>query len=66
MRYDVFNVELGGREIVEGEARLEFDNYDLKCRHLIVISKETGRIEFTAERPKDFWAENGYDWYSGH
>jgi hypothetical protein len=28
--------------------------------------KRIGRIEFTDERPKDFWAENGYDWYSGH
>jgi hypothetical protein len=28
--------------------------------------KRIGRIEFTSERPKDFWAENGYDWYSGH
>ena len=28
--------------------------------------KRIGRIEFTAERPADFWAESGYDWYSGH
>jgi hypothetical protein len=30
--------------------------------------KRIGRIEFTAERPRDFWAEPqyGYDWYSGH
>ena len=28
--------------------------------------KRIGRIEFTAERPKDYWAEQGYDWYSGH
>ena len=28
--------------------------------------KRLGRIEFTTERPKDFWAEYGYDWYSGH
>ncbi len=41
LRYDVFNVELDGREIAQGEARLEFDNHDFKCRHLIVISKET-------------------------
>ncbi len=25
-----------------------------------------GRIEFTQERPRDYWAERGYDWYSGH
>ena len=28
--------------------------------------KRIGRIEFTAERPPDYWAESGYDWYSGH
>jgi DMSO/TMAO reductase YedYZ molybdopterin-dependent catalytic subunit len=28
--------------------------------------KRIGRIEFTAERPRDYWAESGYDWYSGH
>ena len=30
--------------------------------------KRIGRIEFTNERPRDFWAqpEYGYDWYSGH
>lgn len=28
--------------------------------------KRIGRIEFTANRPNDFWAESGYDWYSGH
>lgn len=28
--------------------------------------KRIGRIDFTDERPKDYWAEEGYDWYSGH
>ena len=28
--------------------------------------KRIGRIEFTDERPKDFWAEYDYDWYAGH
>ncbi|MEP6850549.1 MAG: molybdopterin-dependent oxidoreductase [Acidobacteriota bacterium] len=28
--------------------------------------KRIGRIEFTNTRPADFWAERGYDWYSGH
>lgn len=32
----------------------------------IKLLKRIGRIEFTAERPRDYWAENGYDWYSGH
>jgi DMSO/TMAO reductase YedYZ molybdopterin-dependent catalytic subunit len=28
--------------------------------------KRIGRIEFTNERPRDFWAEYDYDWYAGH
>ncbi|MFN2500428.1 MAG: molybdopterin-dependent oxidoreductase [Pyrinomonadaceae bacterium] len=32
----------------------------------IKLIKRIGRIEFTSERPADFWAQYGYDWYSGH
>ena len=28
--------------------------------------KRIGRIDFSWERPKDYWGEQGYDWYSGH
>jgi DMSO/TMAO reductase YedYZ molybdopterin-dependent catalytic subunit len=28
--------------------------------------KRIGRIEFSATRPRDYWAEQGYDWYAGH
>jgi hypothetical protein len=28
--------------------------------------KRIGLIRYTNERPKDFWAEQGYDWYAGH
>jgi DMSO/TMAO reductase YedYZ molybdopterin-dependent catalytic subunit len=27
--------------------------------------KQIGTIEFTDRRPADYWAERGYDWYSG-
>ena len=27
--------------------------------------KRIGRIAFTDQRPADYWAEQGYDWYSG-
>ncbi len=64
LRYDVFNVELGGREIVPGEARLEFDNYDLKCRHLIVISKETGDTVGTYRLNSMETAHSTYGFYS--
>ena len=28
--------------------------------------KRIGSLQFTDERPKDYWAERGYDWYAGH
>jgi len=28
--------------------------------------KRIGQIEFTDKRAADYWAEQGYDWYSGH
>lgn len=28
--------------------------------------KQIGKISFTDVRPKDYWAEQGYDWYAGH
>jgi DMSO/TMAO reductase YedYZ molybdopterin-dependent catalytic subunit len=28
--------------------------------------KRIGTIAFTDARPRDFWAERGYDWYAGH
>jgi DMSO/TMAO reductase YedYZ molybdopterin-dependent catalytic subunit len=27
--------------------------------------KRIGRLTFTDDRPRDFWAEQGYDWYAG-
>lgn len=27
--------------------------------------KQIGTIRYTNERPKDYWAERGYDWYAG-
>ncbi|MEZ5333697.1 MAG: molybdopterin-dependent oxidoreductase [Thermoanaerobaculia bacterium] len=28
--------------------------------------KRIGTIRYASERPADYWAERGYDWYSGH
>lgn len=28
--------------------------------------KRIGTIRFTDERPPDYWAARGYDWYAGH
>jgi DMSO/TMAO reductase YedYZ molybdopterin-dependent catalytic subunit len=28
--------------------------------------KRIGTIRFSDQRPKDYWAERGYDWYAGH
>jgi DMSO/TMAO reductase YedYZ molybdopterin-dependent catalytic subunit len=28
--------------------------------------KRIGTIRYSSERPADFWAQRGYDWYAGH
>ena len=28
--------------------------------------KRIGKIRYTRQRPRDYWAERGYDWYAGH
>ena len=42
LRHAVFNVELGGRSDPSDHSALEFDAYDFKCRHLIIVDRETG------------------------
>ena len=42
LRHAVFNVELGGRTDPSDRSHLEFDAYDFKCRHLIIVDRETG------------------------
>lgn len=37
LRYEVFTVELGGAPPDHDPSRLEFDEHDFRCRHLIVI-----------------------------
>jgi putative hemolysin len=41
LRHLVFNVELGGHADAPGA--VEFDEFDLKCGHLIVVCRQTGR-----------------------
>ena len=64
LRHEVFNVELAG----ETASGLEFDAYDFKCRHLIVIDQETGltvgtyrlnTIE-TARSTRGFYSAKGF------
>lgn len=42
LRHDVFRVELGKGLSALSDDRTDFDAYDLKCRHLIVLLKDTG------------------------
>lgn len=66
LRYDVFNIEMGGREAAVGETRLEFDAYDLKCRHLIVVSNETRETVGTYRLSSIETAHSIYGFYSAN
>ena len=41
LRFEVFSVELNG--ISGSDSRLEYDEYDLRCKHLIVIERSSGK-----------------------
>ena len=42
LRHEVFNIELGVPS--QHEEALEFDQFDLRCKHLIATERSTGRI----------------------
>lgn len=41
LRYEVFNVELAGENPGDNVSGLEYDRFDLVCRHLLVVDQET-------------------------
>lgn len=43
LRHEVFTVELGSGSSENDTNGIEFDEFDFRCRHLIVIDRETGR-----------------------
>ena len=66
LRYDVFNIEMGGGEAADGQTRLEYDAYDLNCRHLIVVSNETGETVGTYRLNSIESAHSIYGFYSAN
>ena len=66
LRHEVFNVELGGRETSPCETALEFDAYDIKCRHLIVVSKVTGETVGTYRLNSIETANSTHGFYSAN
>jgi DMSO/TMAO reductase YedYZ molybdopterin-dependent catalytic subunit len=56
--------EMGGRPLTpEHGAPLRLV---IPVKYGIKNLKQVGTIRFTDRRPADYWAERGYDWYSGH
>lgn len=43
LRYEVFNLEIAGEKPVEGAEMIESDEFDLLCRHLIVVERSSGK-----------------------
>jgi putative hemolysin len=68
LRFDVFNTELGNLKVVDNSVKMEFDQYDFSCKHLIVIETATNKtvgtyrlnsIE-TAKNIKGFYSFNEF------
>ena len=41
------------------------DSLAIPVKYGIKNIKRIGLIRYTDERPKDFWAQQGYDWFAG-
>jgi DMSO/TMAO reductase YedYZ molybdopterin-dependent catalytic subunit len=56
--------EMNGQPLTEGHGAplrlVSTVKYGYKC------IKRVGVIELSENRPADYWAERGYDWYAGH
>jgi hypothetical protein len=56
--------EIGGRPLAAAHgAPLRLA---IPSKYGIKNIKRIGRVRFSDERPRDYWAERGYDWYAGH
>jgi putative hemolysin len=66
LRYEVFNVELGNRASAPAESPIEFDSYDFKCRHLIVVSRVTGETVGTYRLNSVETAHSVHGFYSSN
>jgi DMSO/TMAO reductase YedYZ molybdopterin-dependent catalytic subunit len=56
--------EIGGRPLTAAHgAPLRLA---IPVKYGIKSIKRIGRIRFSDERPRDYWAQRGYDWYAGH
>ena len=42
LRHTVFNIEIAGETASRTGSGIEFDAYDFKCKHLIIIDRDTG------------------------
>ena len=68
LRFEVFNVELAHAEASDSSPQLEFDAYDFKCGHLIVVENSTNKTVGTyrlnsmesAENTRGFYAYNEF------
>ena len=64
LRYEVFNLELANEQPAENADGLEFDKFDYRCRHLLVIEKKTQETVGTYRVNSIDNADNVRDFYS--
>jgi putative hemolysin len=68
LRYKVFKAEIGREDSSPGQPQIEFDEFDFKCSHLIVIERATGTTVGTyrimsfekASSPFGFYSSNEF------
>ena len=61
-----FSLNAGEKLALVGESASGKTVTALSTLRLIENARLQGSIRFQDERPPDYWAERGYDWYAGH
>jgi putative hemolysin len=66
LRYKVFKAEITQTKPSPGEPQIEFDEYDFKCSHLIVIERSTGTTVGTYRIMSFEKARTAFGFYSSN
>ena len=64
LRFDVFNIELGEGLDSSYQSKMDEDEFDAQCHHLLVIENETNKVIGTYRMQDNQMAESGNGFYT--
>tara|TARA_R110000868_G_scaffold304437_28_gene565522 strand:- start:17585 stop:18367 length:783 start_codon:yes stop_codon:yes gene_type:complete len=64
LRFDVFNIELGEGLDSSFDQKMDEDEYDAQCHHLLVVENNSGKVIGTYRMQDNVMAESGNGFYT--